>query len=150
MEEIQDLLKGYPVVIQQSLAWGEMDAMRHVNNVVYFRYFENVRIEYLKRIGWIDWEVESGIGPILGEVRARFRKPLTFPDTISITAKLGSLSEDRFTLEHIVISHSQKALTTEGDGTIVAFNYQEKKKTPIPEDLRQRILELEAAQTDLR
>ena len=41
---MQDLEKEYPVVIEQPLIWGDMDAYQHVNNTVYFRYFEDVRI----------------------------------------------------------------------------------------------------------
>ncbi len=44
------LLKGFPVVVEITVAWGEMDALKHVNNVVYFRYFENARIAYFEKV----------------------------------------------------------------------------------------------------
>jgi acyl-CoA thioester hydrolase len=34
------------------VAWGEMDAMGHINNIIYFRYFETVRIEYFNRLDY--------------------------------------------------------------------------------------------------
>ena len=37
-------LENYPVVIEIPVAWGDMDAFQHVNNVAYFRYFESARI----------------------------------------------------------------------------------------------------------
>ncbi|MGA2402228.1 MAG: hypothetical protein ABSG91_11050, partial [Syntrophobacteraceae bacterium] len=40
----ETLLEGFPVIVECQVAWGGMDALRHVNNVAYFRYFENVRI----------------------------------------------------------------------------------------------------------
>ena len=46
-----DPLAGVPVVIDQVVDWGDMDSFGHVNNVVYFRYFENARVEYFQRIG---------------------------------------------------------------------------------------------------
>ena len=52
----ETLLTGFPVVVAQAVVWGEMDAYRHVNNVVYFRYFENARIEYFRRIDWLRFE----------------------------------------------------------------------------------------------
>ena len=145
MTKIEQLLKGYPVIIVQAVVWGEMDAYQHVNNVVYFRYFENTRIEYMNRIGYAEWGNEFGFGPIVSAVSAKFRRPLTYPDTISIGAKLGTLMEDRFTLQHIVVSHSQEAVTTEGEGTVVIYNYAEQRKASIPEVLRKRIEELEAS-----
>src|SRR2546421_4849539 len=99
------LLKDFPVVVENPVVWGEMDAYRHVNNVVYFRYFENARLEYFRRLGWFEYEQSTGVGPILASTDARFRRPLTYPDTVSITARVGGFGEDRFTLDHRVISH---------------------------------------------
>ncbi|HYT95332.1 MAG TPA: thioesterase family protein [Gemmataceae bacterium] len=141
---IHPLLTGYPVVVHLPVVWGEMDSYRHVNNVVYFRYFETARLEYVRRLGWFEYEEATGIGPILAATQARFRKPLTYPDNISVVARVASLGEDRFTLEHLVVSHAQKAVTTEGQGTVVTYDYRGGKKVPIPPELLRRIEELEA------
>src|SRR5438105_631032 len=103
-DSIKPLLAGFPVVVQLPVVWGEMDSYRHVNNVVYFRYFESARLEYFRRLDWFEYEKETGIGPILASTQARFRRPLTYPDTVLIMARVGDLGEDRFTLGHRVIS----------------------------------------------
>jgi acyl-CoA thioester hydrolase len=139
-----DLLAGYPVVIQLPVVWGEMDSYRHVNNVVYFRYFETARLEYVRRLGWFEYEEATGIGPILAATQARFRRALTYPDTISVGARVVELGEDRFTLAHRIVSHAQGAVTTEGEGTVVTYDYRGGNKVPIPRELRRRIEELEA------
>src|SRR5216683_2544806 len=108
------LLAGYPVIVESPVAWGDMDSYEHVNNVVYFRYFENARLEYFRRLGWFEFEEQTGIGPILAYTQARFRRALTYPDTISIGARVISLADDRFTLEHEIVSHDQAAVATEG------------------------------------
>src|SRR5438128_1459859 len=82
------LLATYPVVIEQAVVWGDMDSYQHVNNTVYFRYFENARLEYFRRLGWFEFEKETGIGPILAATQATFRKPLAYPDTISVGARV--------------------------------------------------------------
>lgn len=143
MPEIAELLAGYPVVIQLPVVWGEMDSYRHVNNVIYFRYLESARVEYFARLNWLEFEKQTGIGPILQATHARFRRPLTYPDTISVAARVASMDADRFTLDHRIVSHVQKALVTVGHGTVVTFNYWTGKKVPIPEELRRRIEELE-------
>ncbi len=140
---IQSLLAGYPVVVELPVLWGEMDSYRHVNNVVYFRYFENARLEYFRRLDWFEFEKETGIGPILAATQARFRKPLTYPDTISVAAGIPHLDLDRFTMKYLLVSHRLEEIAAEGEGTIVTFNYAEKQKVPIPEELRRRITELE-------
>ena len=139
----KDLLAGFPVVIELPVAWGEMDSYRHVNNVVYFRYFENARLEYFRRLDWFAFERDTGVGPILAATQARFRKPLTYPDTISVGARVSTLGEDRFTMEYRIVSHAQNAVTTEGDCTVVTYNYQTDRKSPVPDEIRRRIEALE-------
>ncbi|HEV3205215.1 MAG TPA: thioesterase family protein [Gemmataceae bacterium] len=139
----QSLLAGYPVVMEIPVAWGEMDSYRHVNNVVYFRYFENARLEYFRRLGWFDFEKETGIGPILHSTQARFRKPLSYPDSVSSAVRITSMSEDRFTMEYAVVSHNLEAVAANGQGIIVTYHYGEGKKVPIPEEIQRRIENLE-------
>jgi acyl-CoA thioester hydrolase len=140
---MDELLAGFPVVIELPVAWGEMDSYRHVNNVVYFRYFESARLEYFRRLGWFDYEKASGIGPILQATQARFRRPLTYPDQVLVTARVGSRGEDRFTLDHRVISRKLAAVACEGQGTVVTYHYTQHRKVPIPDELLRRITELE-------
>src|SRR5207237_2253238 len=83
-----ELLTGFPVIVEQAVVWGEMDAYRHVNNVVYFRYFENARLEYFRRLDWTALERETGIGPILATTQAKFRKALSYSDLIWFCANI--------------------------------------------------------------
>jgi acyl-CoA thioester hydrolase len=139
-----ELLQGYPVVVVQEVIWGDMDAYQHVNNVVYFRYFENARLEYVQRLRWPEYEDATGIGPILAATQARFRRALTYPDTIAIGARLHSMAEDRFDLAHRIVSRQLGQIATEGQGTIVSYHYPDGKKVLLPEELKQRIRALEA------
>jgi acyl-CoA thioester hydrolase len=138
------LLAGFPVIVQLPVVWGEMDSYRHVNNVVYFRYFENARLEYFRRMDWFEYEKETGIGPILAATQARFRKPLTYPDTISVGARISAIGADRCTMDYLLVSHNLQALAADGQGTIVTFHYPQGKKVPMPDELRRRIEQLES------
>src|SRR5438105_12219087 len=139
----QELLQGFPVVIHQAVVWGDMDSYQHVNNVVYFRYFENARLEYFRQMGWFDYEERTGIGPILAATQARFRKALTYPDQISVGARILERQGDRFTMEYRLVSENLKAIATEGTGTIVCMHYKDGRKVPIPEEVWQMIIKLE-------
>jgi acyl-CoA thioester hydrolase len=140
-----ELLSGFPVVVEQAVVWGEMDSYRHVNNVVYFRYFENARLEYFRRLDWPALEHDTGVGPILAATEARFRKALSYPDTIWIGAKIVNFSilSDRLMMQHRIVSQKLNAVATEGEGTIVTFHYQRGEKVPVPDELRRRIDQLE-------
>src|SRR3954467_3854568 len=108
----EELVRTFPVIVTQAVVWGDMDSFQHVNNVVYFRYFENARLEYFRRLDWFAYERQTGIGPILAATRARFRRALTYPDTILVGARVASVGEDRLTLAHLIVSREQGAVTT--------------------------------------
>ena len=139
------LLAAFPIVIEVPVAWGEMDAFGHVNNIVYFRYIENARIEYMRRVAWFEHQAETGFGAILGAVSCRFRKPLYFPDTVLVGARATDIHADRFTMEHLLVSRKLDAVVAEGQGTVVSYDYKNLRKAPLPDVIRQRIAEIEKA-----
>lgn len=141
--QIEDLLRVYPVVIELPVLWGNMDAFQHVNNVVYFRWFESGRIAYFDRLGFHSLMAEEGIGPILAAADCRFRIPLTYPDTVSVGVRVPEIGEDRFSVDYVVVSHQHGRVAAQGSSVIVSYDYTNARKAPVPEIVRQRILELE-------
>lgn len=145
---MEHLLKHCPVVIETPLVWGEMDAFQHLNNTAYFRYFESARIAYFERLKLLEYMEATGVGPILASTSCRFKIPLTYPDKVSVGARVSKIEDDRFTMEYYVVSHKHQKVAAEGIGLIVSFNYKENKKAPLPSELKQRIEELEISITE--
>jgi acyl-CoA thioester hydrolase len=137
----EDPLRGYPVVIDLPVQWGDMDAFGHINNTVYFRYFESARIAYLRAIGFEGGGGEKGEerGPILASTHCRFRKPLVFPDTVRVGARTTEVGEDRFVMEYRIVSEKLGGVVADGGGTVVSFDYREKRKARLPDAVRGRI-----------
>ena len=140
-----NLLKHCPVIIETPVAWGEMDAFRHLNNTTYFRYFESGRIAYFERLNLLAYMEATGVGPILAATSCRFKIPLTYPDNVSIGTRVSEIEEDHFTMEYYVVSHRYQKVAAEGNGLIVCFNYNENKKASLPAELKKRIEDLEAS-----
>ena len=138
-------LAGYPVVVEIPVAWGEMDAFGHVNNIVYFRYFETARIAYFEKLNVPEFLDRDPLGPILSETACRFRAALSYPDTVSIGARVARVGEDRFVMHYAVFSHWLGRLAADGEGTLVCFDYRHNRKAPLPERLKGRIAEMERA-----
>lgn len=138
-----EILNAFPVIIEIPVAWGELDAFQHVNNIVYFRYFESARIAYFQHIDWLDQIEQLGIGPILASTCCNFKFPLDYPDTVAVGAKTTVMGHDRFTMRYRAVSQRHQRLAADGDGSIVIFNYNTQKKTSLPDELRQRIEDLE-------
>jgi acyl-CoA thioester hydrolase len=136
-------LAGFPVVVAMDVAWGEMDSYAHVNNVVYFRYFENARLDYLSRVGWLDLMRDTGVGPILHSTHARFRKALSYPDRILVGARVITIEPDRVTFEHRLVSGKWDDLAAAGQSVIVCYDYRGNRKAAIPDHIRERIDRLE-------
>ncbi len=124
------------VFIEIPIAWGEMDALGHVNNVAYFRYLESARVEFLRRCGHERLHPPRGVGFILQSVQARFRRPLFFPDVVRVTARLAGVLEDRFTLAHEIISTTRNEVAAVGEGVIVAYDYDAGRKANLSEEFR--------------
>ncbi len=139
---MNNLLEGYPVITEYPVAWGEMDAMGHVNNTVYFRYFESARIAYFEKLDLLGYMTQTGIGPILAATSCKFRIPLSYPDKVSIGVKVVEIKEDRFVMNYLVVSDRHQKVAAEGEGVIVTFNYREGKKAALPDLIKQRILAL--------
>jgi len=135
--------KQYPVHLKQAVIWGDMDAFEHVNNTVYFRYFEDARMEFFTQLGVMDHLKETKVGPILASTRCDFRAPLSFPDDIIIGAWIDQIAEKRFTMHYRVHSLSQQCLVAEGEGLIVFYDYENKKSSAIPEHIIQNIERLQ-------
>jgi len=141
---MSDLLASFPVVVEAPVAWGEMDAFQHVNNVVYFRYFESARIEYLERIGFRQEAENGGVGPILHSTQARFRRPLEWPDFVLVGARTVDVAADRFTQEYRIVSRAQGEVAAEGGGILVSYDYANARKVALPPAVRDAIHRLES------
>jgi acyl-CoA thioester hydrolase len=137
------MLAQYPVVVEVPVAWGEMDAYGHVNNIVYFRYFETARIAYFEKLEYPDFVDRNPLGPILASTSCRFRAPLAFPDRVSIGARVARVDADRFVMFYAVFSHRLQRVAAEGEGMVVCFNYRENRKALLPAALIRKITELE-------
>lgn len=136
-------LAAYPVVVEVPVAWGEMDAFGHVNNIVYFRYFETARIAYFEKLDVPEFLGRDPVGPILAETSCRFRAALSYPDTVSIGARVENVGEDRFIMRYAVFSHRLGRLAAEGEGVMACYDYRQNRKASVPAKLRQRIAALE-------
>lgn len=139
----REALAEFPVVYETPVAWGEMDALGHVNNIVYFRYFESARMEYFRKLRFWEYMEETGIGPILGFTDCKFRQPLVYPDRVMVGSRVRSILADRFIMEYRIVSERLEGMVAEGEGVIVIYDYRTRQKAALPPDLRRRIEEME-------
>lgn len=138
----------YPVRLELQVLWGDMDALRHVNNAVYARWLEQARIAYFERLGLTG---DLTVGPILARQTIDFRSPVTYPDRVHLAVTVERLGTTSIALRYRGTSEAQSgAVVVEGESVVVVFDYARGTKVPIGDDLRARIEALEAAGAETR
>ncbi len=133
------LLKEFAVVYQQHVAWGDMDAVGHVNNVMYYRYIESARVAYLTKIDAIG----QGLSAVIAANSCRFLRPVFFPDTLEIGVQVVEVRNSGFRMTYTLYSTAQQQLVATGDAIAVMVNASTLEKAALPAELRQRIYALE-------
>ncbi|MEZ9536580.1 acyl-CoA thioesterase [Shewanella sp. 10N.286.51.B8] len=123
------------IITEIPVAWGEMDALNHVNNAVYFRYFETARIDFFSQINMMDELKKTSVGPVLSETQAKFKRPVTFPDTLLVGITISDIKQDRFMMHYRVFSKAQQAITTTGSAKVVMFNFKTGQKATLTAEL---------------
>lgn len=124
-----------------AIRWGDMDAMGHVNNTVYFRYLEQARIEWLSQIGCAPDPV-NGEGPVIVNAHCSFIRQLKFPGDIEVLTYVGPLGRSSFeTIQEICRVDQPGVLAASGGAKVVWINYQEEKSVPLSDAIRKRLLD---------
>lgn len=141
-------LELFPVVIRLPVQWGEQDAFGHVNNIIYFRWFESARIAYLERIGLGDkhagtMSIGEDLGPILAAINCNYRKQVKYPDTIFIGARITRIGRSSITMTHLIWSEVHQAIAADGESTVVVFDYTTNTPRRVPDEFRSVIEKLE-------
>ena len=129
-------MTSYPIHLDIDVAWGEMDSFGHVNNIIYFRYFESVRTYYFQAIGMpYPKPGQPTPGPILASTRCDFRRPVTFPDKLTAQAGCIRVGKSSFTLAYRLMSQAQQECVAEGESVVVYVDYGNGKSLPIPPEM---------------
>jgi len=139
------LEKSYPVIDRQSITmrWGDMDAVGHLNNTYYFRYLEQIRLNWLEALG--HGINPQGTGPVLASTSCTFRKQLTYPATVEITIELEKLGRSSLQLRHHFYRQGDPdTVYAYADVTLVWVDYQAGVPVAIPDDIRMAVLQAAA------
>jgi len=120
------------------IRWGDMDAMGHVNNTLYFRYMEIVRLEWLYSIGAT--KDEQGDGPVIVNAFCNFIRQLEYPG--DVLAKHYVASPGRTSFEaYITLERADEPgmLYATGGAKTVWVNFPRGKSVPLPDKVRRLV-----------
>ena len=87
----------YKFKILQEVAWGDMDAFGHVNNVTYMKYFENARAKFFTHLSiWESNGISVKSGMVLSHIEMDYRKQVRFPEKLVVTISVQNITKKSF------------------------------------------------------
>jgi acyl-CoA thioester hydrolase len=133
-------MSGY--VHSERVRFGDLDAMRHLNNVVFLRYFETARINYLRHLVPTHAPADpdqGSFGFIFAECHINYRSPVVFDEQVEVHCSIADVR--RSSCRVVFEMRVAERLAAEGYGVLVGFDYRNGRSMPLPEALAERLRE---------
>ena len=132
-------MQRFPVVVRVPVQWGDMDALGHVNNAVYFTWFESARIALFERVGLAITGVPE-VGPILAHTRCDFLAPVRYPGEVLAGTRIERLGTTSFTMDYeAALAGDPERPVARGQGVVVLIDYRDGSKVPLSASLREAL-----------
>lgn len=125
------------------IRYADIDAQRHVNNVAYFTFMEQSRIEYLRDVGLWSEANFDGLGMIVAEASCSYLAPAYLDDTVTVWARISHLGHKSLHFKYRLETAGGEIAT--GRTVQVCYDYDRKQSAPIPDRWRQAIITYEPA-----
>ena len=135
---------GYRRFLTIPTRWMDNDAYGHVNNVVYYAYFDTVVNEHLIREGGLDIRSGPTIGVVV-ETACRFRRSLSFPDIIDAGLRVAKLGTTSVTYDIGLFAQGEDEAAAVGRFVHVWVDRDTWRPSPLPPAIRGALTPLVAA-----
>ena len=127
-----------PFVHTERVRFGDLDAMRHLNNVVFLRYFETARIAYIRNLMPAHDPAhpeQSKWGLIFAECHINYRSPVYFDEEVGVECSVGEVRRSAFQVNFTM--RVAERVAADGYGWLVGFDYTAEKSSPLPDAFRE-------------
>lgn len=131
----------YPHFLTITTRWMDNDLYGHVNNVVYYSFFDTVINQYLIRSG----ELDIHAGPVIGlavETMCRFHRPLTYPESVDAGLRVGTLGNSSVRYEVGLFRAGEELPAATGHFVHVFVDRASRRPAPIPPSVRAALVRL--------
>ena len=138
----------WAVSMDITVNWGDMDALGHVNHSVFATWMETARMEYFSKMGMMELYENSNIGPILARIEVDYKFPIVFPDVVKVMTSVSRIGNSSFDMKYEISSLAKEGeVAATGKVVGVLVDYDTGKPVPMPEELKNSIIELEGGIT---
>ncbi len=138
-------MKGFAMVLELPVLWGDMDALRHVNNARYFTWFEAARIAYFERLRALPGTAGLGeVGPILASTSCDYLRPVVYPGAVCVGVKVTEIGTSSLRMEYgVTRADAPDDPCARGTSVVVLVRYATLEKVRVPDEMRAAIAALE-------
>ena len=127
-----------------TVIWGDMDALGHVNHSVFATWMETARMMYFTKVGMMEIYENSNIGPILARIEVDYKFPIVYPDVVKVRTSVSRIGNSSFDMAYQISSLAKEGeVAAIGKVVGVLVDYDTGKPIPIPDELRNSIIEFE-------
>lgn len=125
----------FPYRLSVPSRWEDNDMLRHVNNAVYFHYFQQAFVTFLREEARIDWFSDQVI-PFAAESSCRFWRPISYPDIVEVGLRVGRIGASSVTYEFGLFREGEAEPAATGGLVHVYVDRDSLRPAPMPERLR--------------
>jgi len=122
------------------IRWGDMDAMGHVNNTIYFRYMEQARISWFAALV-PEGEAWQSTGIVIANASCNYKRAITYPGTVEVKLHVGAPGGSSVPTYYELRVDGDPVPYADGAAVVVFVNMKTQKSTRIPDGIRERLLE---------
>ena len=127
---------GWPYSHVDKVRFGDVDAMRHLNNVAALSFFEDARIQYITGLVGNDPTTRRGFGLIFAEMRVNYRAPAFYDEEIRTRVRPAEVARSSVKLAFEMHAVGDGRLIAEGYGTVVGYDYAAGRAMLLPDSFR--------------
>ena len=132
----------YKYIHPQRVAWGDMDAYGHLNNVIYARYFESARAEYFTSNGlWKNPSRVEGGAPVVTRLEFDYRRQVVFPDSLEVTIAVTGISPRGFKMPCSIWNSEGECVAT-ALATFLWIDFTTGRPARIPQEILKQLNEI--------
>lgn len=125
------------------IRFNDLDAYRHVNNNVYFSFYDLGKESYFADVLHSEFSVQRVV-PIVASISADFIEPIFYGDEIVIETRVSHLGTKSFTLQQRAVNEKNGRVVCQAQTVMVCVNVQTQQTSEIPEEYRASIEAYEA------
>ncbi len=128
---------------EMATRWGDADALGHINNALYARYYESARLDYFETLMDMHFTPELSSGVILADIKIAFLQQLHYPAKMEIGARISRMGNTSLDMDAAVFIKGENEVINTSRATLVWFDYKANQNKTIPDENRKMITDFE-------